>query len=199
MDHSNHSNHSNHLNKSNPCTDKLTDIEYLEHMIPHHQVAIDMSNMLIPHTKNPNILHLCRDIIRKQSYEIWEMNMMKDKLSKTLFTKEKGSVDNYKTKLEKYNPIMSKSKDGDCDSMFFSPNDHSKHMEGMKINDTSYLKHMIPHHQVAVDMSKRLLLHTNHSYLMEFCRKLILEQQGEIFYMNSLLLNKYNYDSELLN
>ena len=31
---------------SNPCTDVLTDIEYLEHMIPHHQVAVDMSELL---------------------------------------------------------------------------------------------------------------------------------------------------------
>ena len=57
--------------KSNPCIDKLTDIDYLEHMIPHHQVAIDMSKLLIPKTQNPTMLHLCRDIIRKQSYEIW--------------------------------------------------------------------------------------------------------------------------------
>ena len=60
------------------------------------------------------------------------------------------------------------------------------------ITDTSYLEHMIPHHQVAIDMSKRLLLHTNHSYLMDFCRKLIIDQQGEIFTMNNLLKNKYN-------
>ena len=58
---------------SNPCTDKLSDIDYLVHMIPHHQVAIDMSNMLIPKTQNPQMLSLCRDIIRKQGYEIWEM------------------------------------------------------------------------------------------------------------------------------
>ena len=42
-------------NGTNPCTDTLTDLEYLEHMIPHHQVAIDMSELLIPHTTNPNI------------------------------------------------------------------------------------------------------------------------------------------------
>ena len=66
------------------------------------------------------------------------------------------------------------------------------------LNDKSYLEHMIPHHQVAVDMSKRLLLHTNHSYLMEFCRKLIIDQQGEIFYMNNLLHNRFNSYSELL-
>ena len=184
---------------ANPCTDKLTDLEYLEHMIPHHQVAIDMSNLLIPNTKNPVTLHLCRDIIRKQSYEIWEMTMMKNKISETLFDEKKGKIDTYKTKLERFEPILSKSKDGSCDPLFFKPNDHMAHMKHMKVNDRSYLEHMIPHHQVAIDMSKRLLLHTNHSYLMEFCRKLIIDQEGEIFYMNNLLQSNYTHKSELLN
>ncbi len=183
---------------SNPCTDKLTDIEYLEHMIPHHQVAIDMSNLLIPTINNPIMLHLCRDIIRKQSYEIWEMSMMKQKISDTIFTKDKWTVENVKTKLDRFNPVLSKSKGGECNPLFFKPDDHSKHMEHMKISIKSYLEHMIPHHQVAIDMSKRLLLHTNHSYLMDFCRKLILDQQGEIYYMNNLLQNKYEHSSELL-
>ena len=66
------------------------------------------------------------------------------------------------------------------------------------LTDLEYLEHMIPHHQVAIDMSKRLLLHTNNSYLIDFCRKLIIDQQGEIFYMNNLLKNTFNYQSELL-
>ena len=33
------------MNK-NICTTNLTDLEYLEHMIPHHQVAVDISIML---------------------------------------------------------------------------------------------------------------------------------------------------------
>ncbi len=183
----------------NPCTDKLTDLEYLKHMIPHHQVAIDMSNLLIPESTNPRIQSLCRDIIRKQSYEIWEMTMIKNNLPDTIFDDIKGQIDTYKTKLELYYPKMSKSKDGSCDPLFFKPDDHMKHMKHMKINDISYLEHMIPHHQVAVDMSKRLLLHTNNSYLIQFCRQLIIEQQGEIFYMNNLLKNNnYFYKSPLL-
>ena len=47
---------------SNPCTDKLTDIEYLEHMIPHHQVAVDMCNLLLPVTCDPQMLDLCINI-----------------------------------------------------------------------------------------------------------------------------------------
>ena len=31
---------------SSICSDDLTDIEYLDHMIPHHQVAVDISIML---------------------------------------------------------------------------------------------------------------------------------------------------------
>tara|TARA_B110000027_G_C16065327_1_gene276460 strand:+ start:83 stop:694 length:612 start_codon:yes stop_codon:yes gene_type:complete len=198
----NHSNH--HMNlkpnesESNPCTDVLTDIEYLEHMIPHHQVAVDMSNLLVPVTTNPIMLHLCRTITKKQNYEIWEMTMMKNKLPETIFDDSKWARNNIYTKLDKFNPIMSKSKDGSCNPLFFKPNDHSKMMVNMKINDTSYLEHMIPHHQVAIDMSKRLLLHTNHSYLLDFCRKLIIDQQGEIYAMNNLLNNTYNYESELL-
>ena len=199
-----HSNHSNHISHnggdSNPCTDKLTDIEYLEHMIPHHQVAVDMSNMLIPHTNNPTMLNLCRQIKRIQKYEIWEMEKMKNKLTVSLSSNDKFKVDKYnsKTKLDIWDPKMSKSNEGDCNPLFFKPNDHSEHMKHMKITDKSYLEHMIPHHQVAIDMSKRLLLHTNNTYLITFCRKLILDQQGEIYYMNNLLKNRYIHYSPLL-
>ena len=183
---------------SNPCTDKLTDLEYLEHMIPHHQVAIDMSNLLIPNTNNPSILHLCRDIIRKQDYEIWEMTLMKNNLSHTMYTNSASSRDNYKTILEKYYPKESHAGNGVCDPLFFKPDDHAQHMTHMEITNISYLEHMIPHHQVAIDMSKRLLLYSNHSYLIDFCRKLIIDQQYEIYYMNNLLKNIYQHQSNIL-
>ena len=182
----------------NPCTDKLTDIQYLEHMMPHHQVAIDMSNMLIPHTKNPILLHLCRDIIRKQGYEIWEMKIIKKRISDTIFANQSWVVEDFKTKLDLYNPILSKATEGVCNPLFFNPDDHMQHAIGMEITEKSYLEHMIPHHQVAIDMSRRLMLHTNHPYLMDFCRKLIIDQQGEILYMNNLLKSTYMYKSELL-
>ena len=182
----------------NPCTGKLSDLEYLEHMIPHHQVAIDMSHLLIPKINNPSVLHLCRDIIRKQEYEIWEMDAMRKNLLSSIFAKIKGVNEKKKTKLDLYNPILSKPKNHKCDPLFFKPNDHKKHMEHMKLTIKSYLEHMIPHHQVAIDMSKRLLKYTRNSYLLDFCKKLIIDQQTEIYVMNNLLNNQYNYESELL-
>ena len=180
----------------NPCTDILSDHEYLEHMIPHHQVAIDMSIALQnANIANPTMLYLCRNIIRKQDYEIWEMTMMMQQLSDTVFTNELGSVKTEPTKLEVYNPFVGKAK---CNPLFFKPDEHKHQMQHKLITSDSYLKHMIPHHQVAVDMSKRLLLHTNHSYLMDFCRKLIIDQQYEIVLMTDLLRNKYQHQSCLI-
>ena len=184
--------------KANPCIDKLTDLEYLEHMIPHHQVAIDMSVVLQKYTASDIMLNLCREIIRIQSYEIFEMSKMKT-YKDNLVTNDTWIKEKITTNLDTYNPIVSKSKEDECNPLFFKPNDHSKHMKGMKMNEKSYLEHMIPHHQVAIDMSKRLLLHTNNSYLLEFCRKLILDQQAEIVYMTNLLINiDFLYKSELL-
>ena len=91
------------------------------------------------------------------------------------------------------------SPEGPCNPLFFKPDEHSQHMKGMNITDRSYMEHMIPHHQVAIDMSKRLLLHTNHTYLLDFCRKLIIDQQSEIYTMNNLLKIRNYYKSGLLN
>jgi uncharacterized protein (DUF305 family) len=181
----------------NPCTDILTNFEYLQHMIPHHVVAIDMSELLMKETTNPYMLHISRNIIKKQKYEIWEMEMVKNSLHSPLFSSIKGNIDRNVTSMSYYEPLQSTST-GKCDPNFFNPDEHAKHMFHKQITDENYLQHMIPHHQVAVDMSKRLLLHTNHSYLLDFCRKLIVDQQGEITLMNNLLNSTLDYKSDIL-
>ena len=210
--HNNHNNHNNHaqlqqigninVNKNknatpNPCSDYLSDLEYIEHMIPHHQVAVDMSVLLLEKTNDPEMMFLCRNILKKQRYEIWEMTYMKKQLNDKVFSDDKFHTDTLYSKLDKYAPKLSRSKDGECDPLFFKPDEHMKHMAHMEINDTVYLEHMIPHHQVAVNMSERLLQYTNNSYLLDFSRKLITDQQYEIFLMNNLL-KRWKIKSELL-
>ena len=62
------------MNNINPCTDKLSDLEYLEHMIPHHQVAVDMSKKLLKNTTNDFMINLAYRIIRSQQEEIILLN-----------------------------------------------------------------------------------------------------------------------------
>jgi uncharacterized protein (DUF305 family) len=177
---------------SNPCTDYLSDIAYLEHMIPHHQVAVDMSLLLQKTTNNPIMRHMCRKIIWQQNYEISLMTDMSTTLPQPI---SKSQVNKYynKTKIEYYYPIKSKSKDGSCNPMFFKPNEHMKHMKNMELNDQKYLMHMVPHHQVAIDMSKRLLKHTHNDFMISLCSDIIREQENEILQMNEMLEQLYSW------
>ena len=47
--------------KSNVCRGYLSDIDYLSHMIPHHQVAIDISVKLQQITKSPVMQEILRN------------------------------------------------------------------------------------------------------------------------------------------
>ena len=69
------------------------------------------------------------------------------------------------------------------------------------LSDKEYLEHMIPHHQVAVDMSKRLLEHTRNDFMITFAYRIIRSQQEEISYMNNLLANTkgWSWNSTLIN
>jgi uncharacterized protein (DUF305 family) len=190
-------------NLKDPCTDYLDDNEYLKHMIPHHQVAIDMSKKLIKITKNPIMIELCRKIIWQQSYEIQMMNSVMNKLPNKLdYLQNNNSIKNYSdtTKLNYYYPKLSKATNYYCDPNFFDPNAHDKHMEGMKLTDKSYLEHMIPHHQVAIDMSNRLLKYTKNIHMIDLATTIIIEQQLEILKMNEMLNNisSWNYNSILI-
>ena len=181
---------------SNPCTDYLTDDQFLEHMIPHHQVAVDMSDLLSPITKNPIMKHMCRKISWQQKYEISMMNSVLGKLP-VILDKNSMNLNYEKSKLRYYLPVESAARNGECDPLFFKPDDHMKHMEHMDVTDKTYLEHMIPHHQVAVDMCHRLLLHTQSTHMMALCYDIIREQQNEILQMNQMLQswNTWQYDS----
>jgi uncharacterized protein (DUF305 family) len=58
---------------------------------------------------------------------------------------------------------------------------------------------MIPHHQVAVDMSKKLLKHTKNDFMIFLAYRIIRSQQEEIILLNDLLNNKkYKNKSTLI-
>ena len=59
---------------------------------------------------------------------------------------------------------------------------------------------MIPHHQVAVDMSKKLLKNTSNDFMIHLAYRIIRSQQEEIILLNDLLNKKnINYQSDMLN
>jgi uncharacterized protein (DUF305 family) len=58
---------------------------------------------------------------------------------------------------------------------------------------------MIPHHQVAVDMSKKLLETTRNDFIIDLAYKIIHNQQLEIAKLYYLLNSKYIFESNIYN
>ena len=186
---------------SDICRGYLTDNEYLEHMIPHHQVAVDISILLQKKTKNPVMQDILRKIIWVQNYEIHEMrDMAKGLPENDMSTGEIDMVRDYPITvgdLTKPNKVgLTKTY---CDPHFFEPKKHMENMKHMKLDDMMYIKHMIPHHQVAVDMSKVLLKNTKSDYMIYLANRIIRSQQEELIVLHDMLTKKwYSHQSNLI-
>ena len=193
-------NHKNHkIKTTNICRGYLTDIEYLKHMIPHHQVAIDISIKLQNITKSPVMHEILRKLIFNQKMEIYLMNEMKNKLPKNIsddYPKSKKYVPTISDYMKPNNLGLTKTY---CDPHFFNPEEHMQHLNHIKLNDRVYLEHMIPHHQVAVDMSKVLIKNTKNDFMIYLAYRIIRNQQAEIILLNDMLKkSQVHYQSEIL-
>ncbi len=183
----------------NPCGRYLSDRDYLLHMIPHHQVAVDISIKMQQTSSNPVMHEILRTLIWSQNREIM---MMKDILH---ILPSNISDDNITMNKIYINTILDCTKTAydptaECNPEFFDPELHKKQMSHMILDEKMYLEHMIPHHQVAVDMSKTLLKHTQCDFMISFAYRIIRSQQDEISYMNQLLQNLkgWSWNSDLI-
>ena len=193
-----------------PCSDSLSDIEYLKHMIPHHQVAIDISILLQKKTKWDIMHEILRKLIWTQSYEIEMMNRIIQNFptletninNSCYYSKIKKLENNYNKYVPLQNDFIRPNKleltKTYCDPHFFDPKGHMEHMKHMNLNDETYIEHMIPHHQVAIDMSKKLLKNTKNSFMIELAYRIIRSQQSEILLLKDLQKNNYKYKSNLI-
>jgi len=183
------------IQKKNQCNQDLTDDEYLTHMIDHHQVAVDMSEIHLQTTKNPIILDMIRKLILVQTYEIKLMKHSKNNKEDDMSdSKIKMDTSYTYTQGDFSKPNMPYISKTFCDPSFFKMS-HNLHTT---MTDTMYMKHMIPHHQVAIDMSKKILKTTKNDFVIDLAYNIIHSQQLEIFNLYYLLKSKYKFESNIL-
>lgn len=172
-------------NMGNPCGKYITDEEFLKHMIPHHQVAIDMSHKVSQTSLDPIIIYLARNIIYGQTDEILLMENMLLSGIPMMASNDKSTYIEIPNQFTIWYPKMSRADNSDCKMHHFQTmNDNNK------LSDEQYLRHMIQHHDVAVEMAERMTKHSKNPMIVSFAYDIIKNQRYEIWLMKQLLESK---------
>lgn len=144
------------------------DVDFARGMIPHHQGAIDMSEIVLKHGRDPSVRKLANEIIAAQKKEIAQMRAWLQRNGSLLAGPDAAAVAKAFTEV---NAKMHKDM-----TMTFSGR-----------ADVDFMRGMIPHHEGAVDMAKVLLQFGKDPELRKLADDVIRTQNEEITMMREWL------------
>ena len=148
------------------------DIMFLQMMIPHHQQAIDMSEIAATNSQNPELLGFAKNIATAQGAEIV---MMKNWLAKAGASPDMGQMDH---------GMSGMLSDDDLKELQSS---NGKEFEQL------WLKGMSGHHEGAIDMVD-MIKNTENAEIKAFGLKIIADQSAQIEQIKRMLSQLENYD-----
>ena len=160
-------------------------------MITHHEIAVDISEKYQAHAKSDILRSIIRELVWIQKYEI---TLMKEILHHPIenVSITKNSTVYVQSVVGSTFPNTTDLTKTYCDPNFFNTSSHINHMKHTKMTDTLYIEHMIPHHQVAIDMSKILLLNTTNNFMIGFAYRVIRDQEKEVLKLHDLMKSSLN-------
>jgi uncharacterized protein (DUF305 family) len=141
------------------------DIMFLQMMIPHHQQAIDISNLAIKASSDPELLELAKIIARDQAAEIKQMKA---------WLKDAGASEE-----------MGHSMDG-MGGMLNDDELAALSAATGKEFDTLWLKGMTEHHDGAIHMTQ-MIEDAQNADIKAFGAKVIKDQSEQIAQMKKML------------
>ena len=147
------------------------DSDFLFNMIPHHKGAILSSQKLLETTKNEKLIELANNIITEQNKEVTEF----DALIKELNAKNTD-----------YSGIDTEAIGNEMQIIMDNMMADMAAIEITGNNDIDFLKGMIPHHQAAIDVSKKILEYTKDDKIKEIANRILKAQEKEIEDMNNM-------------
>jgi uncharacterized protein (DUF305 family) len=151
--------------------EKPFDLQFIDQMIPHHEGALMSSEHMISNSKRPEMRQLYENIQKSQSEQIEQMQEWRKEWYPDA-GQPSGMMGEEQTGSMMGNGMMDGSMQG---------------MMGGNALDTMFLKMMIPHHQMAVDMSEEALSKAEHPELRELAQEIRDEQSSEIKLMQGYL------------
>jgi uncharacterized protein (DUF305 family) len=143
--------------------EKPFDLQFIDEMIPHHAGALMSSEHMISNSERPELRQLYENIQKSQSEQIEQMQEWRKE-----WYPDAGQPPE----------MMGNRQTG---------NMMGNGMMGGSALDVMFLKMMIPHHQMAVDMSDEALSKVEHPDLRDLAQKIRDEQSSEIELMKGYL------------
>jgi uncharacterized protein (DUF305 family) len=146
---------------------KLTgnaDADFARGMIPHHQGAIDVAEIVLKFGKDDEVRKLATDIIAAQKAEIAGMQAWLQKNANSAADAKAAEI------IEAYDAVNAEM---------------HKYMDIVLIGkpDVDFVAGMIPHHEGAVEMAKVLLRYGNDAELRKLAEDVVRSQSAEIVMM----------------
>jgi uncharacterized protein (DUF305 family) len=151
--------------------EKPFDLQFIDQMIPHHEGALMSSEHMISNSKRPEMRQLYENIQKSQSEQIEQMQEWRKEWYPDA-GQPSGMMGEEQTGSMMGNGMMDGSIQG---------------MMGGNALETMFLKMMIPHHQMAVNMSDEALSKAEHPELRELAQEIRDEQSSEIKLMQGYL------------
>ena len=155
--------------------DKPFDLQLIDQMIIHHQGAIMSAEHMIAGSERPELRQLSENIQTSQAEQIEQMRTWR----------EEWYPDAAAT--FEMDPTQMQEMMGDNQMQEMMGDEHMQEMMGTDETDAMFLRMMIPHHQLAIDMSEQALNNAQHPELKELAQQIIDEQSAEIELMEGYL------------
>jgi uncharacterized protein (DUF305 family) len=156
--------------------DKPFDLQFIDQMVPHHEGALMSSEHMISNSERPEMRQLYENIQKSQSEQIEQMKEWRKEWYPDA-EQPSGMMGDGQTGSMMGNGMMGGSMQG---------------MMGGNALDVMFLKVMIPHHQMAVDMSDEALSKAEHPELRDLAQNIRDEQSSEIELMKGYLSEVQN-------
>jgi uncharacterized protein (DUF305 family) len=159
------------------------EVRFLEGMIDHHQMALDMANDCLKKAKSESVLALCQAVIDAQSAEIktmqdWLLSWYQIKYTPVAMAMDDASHD--------------MGHGGHAGEPVTDPAGMMGMMAGFnrlegRDYELAWLESMIDHHDDAIHMSERMLKTAQHEDLKTLAEAIIADQTAEIAVMEGMI------------
>ena len=169
-----------------------TDQHFIEMMIPHHQQAVEMADIAFTRAQHPEIKNLAVAIKKDQTSEIEQLRTWYKKWYgkevPVMAMTDQGMMANHGNMGQQMNPDMMKMP---MNCKMQCMNMDLETLKNAPDFDQEFIRQMIPHHRMAVQMSQMIAKKTTKPQIRNLAKSIIKSQTAEIRQMEQWYQNWY--------